>query len=85
MPGNAKRREERVKLVATAFSNLGVASIIAGFVSPVLTGKVHLPTAVGALLIGLLLHFVAQVILHYVVTTETPPNRREPQTTESEL
>ena len=65
----AKRREERTKLFASALSNIGVAFIVAGLVSPSITGRLNLSIALG--LIGF--HLVAQCILHYVVG-EPPPD-----------
>ena len=69
---DAKRQEERIKLFATALSNVGVATIVTGFISPLFSGGFHFSGAVGALILGMMLHFVAQTGLHYVV--ETPPS-----------
>ncbi len=63
----AKRREERTKLFASALSNIGVAFIVAGLVSPSITGRFHLSVAFGSVLIGFGFHLVAQCVLHYVV------------------
>ena len=82
---DAKRQEERVKLFATALSNVGVATIVAGFISPLFLGRVHISGAIGALLLGMLLHLLAQVVLHYVVETPTGMAPPEPFSTEAEL
>ena len=37
----AKRQEERVKLFATALSNLGVATVVTGLIAPVLAGRAN--------------------------------------------
>ena len=63
----AKRREERVKLAASAVSNVGVAFIVAGLVTPFITGRANLFTAVGSVLLGSGFHLVAQGILRYVI------------------
>ena len=68
----AKRREERVKLAASAFSNVGVAFVVAGLVGPFLTGRANPDTVVGSALLGFGFHLVAQRLLHYVVAD--PPN-----------
>ena len=60
-----KRREERVKLFATALSNAGVATIVTGFIAPLLIGKLH-PGGLGAVVAGLMLHVAAQRVMHYV-------------------
>jgi hypothetical protein len=62
----AKRQEERVKLAASALSNIGVAAIVSGAVAPLATGRFIGPIAFGGLLVGLGFHLVAQVFLHYV-------------------
>jgi hypothetical protein len=64
-----KRQEERVKLLASALSNLGVASIVAGLVGPALGGRLKGAIGGEAAIAGLLLHGVAQLLLHYVVVT----------------
>ncbi len=64
-----KRREERVKLLAAAVSNLGVAAIVAGFISPALGGKFKGAIGVEAFIAGFALHVVAQLLLRYVVRT----------------
>ena len=47
-------RNERIKLWATACSNLGVGCLIAGAVAPMVTGQIHvLPSVVAWTLIGL--------------------------------
>ena len=63
----AKRREERVKLAASAVSNVGVAFIVAGLVTPFITGRASLMTGAGSVLLGAGFHLVAQRILHYVL------------------
>ena len=63
----AKRREERVKLLATALSNLGVASIVTGVISPLTAAHVHVVVALAAFVGGIALHLIAQVVLHLVV------------------
>jgi hypothetical protein len=60
-----RRREERVKLFATAVSNVGVAAVASGFVAPLFTGRVQ-PAGLVAVIFGVALHLVAQRILHYV-------------------
>ena len=76
----AKRREERVKLFATALSNVGVATIVAGFISPLFSGRVRLAGAAGALLLGLALHMAAQLMLHYVVRVRAvQPSHSDPE------
>ena len=37
----SKRREERVKLFASALSNLGVAAIVAGLIGPLTAGRLN--------------------------------------------
>ena len=64
----AKRQEERVKLFASALSNVGVATIVSGAVAPMVTGRFNVVTAIGGFLFGLGLHLVAQVVLHYVMS-----------------
>ena len=82
---DAKRQEERVKSFATALSNVGVAAIVAGFISPFFGGRLHLAGAIGALILGMVLHFVAQIVLHYVVETPKPPALRDVAGPETEL
>ena len=53
MAADAKRQEERVKLFATALSNVGVASIISGVVAPLVLGRFNDGLAAGAFLLGL--------------------------------
>ena len=75
----AKRREERVKLVASALSTLGVAIIVTGVIAPVLAGHVR-PVATGlAFVLGLGLHVTAQVVLHLVVVEPTLETSDEPR------
>ena len=62
----AKRREERVKLFATAFSNLGVASVVTGVIAPLTTARVHVAVAVAAFAVGVTLHLLGQGVLHFV-------------------
>ena len=61
-----KRQEERVKLAASALSNIGVAAIVSGAVAPLATSRFNGPIALGGFLLGLGFHLVAQVLLHYV-------------------
>ena len=75
-----KRREERVKLLASAVSNLGVAAIVAGFIGPALGGRFKGAIGFEAFTAGFGLHVVAQLLPHYVV--RTPKTAAEP---ESEL
>ena len=73
----AKRREERVKLFATALSNVGVATVIAGFIAPAFSGRIQPVIAIPAFIAGFGLHLAAQGILHYVVVevrSIAPPN-----------
>ena len=62
----AKRREERVKLFATAVSTLGVASIVTGVIGPLVTSRAHGVAAVAAFAVGVTLHLVGQGVLHFV-------------------
>ena len=62
-----KRREERIKLFATAFSNLGVASVVTGVIAPLAAGRAQIAAAALGLVIGLALHVVGQGVLHFVV------------------
>lgn len=75
----AKRREERVKLLASALSNLGVAAIVAGFISPSFGGRLQGMVGVEAFVAGFSLHVVAQLLLHYVVGQATPQTTVEPE------
>lgn len=68
-PSGAKRREERLKLFATFLSNLGVAAIVTGFLSPLLLGRLGWAQAV-AVLVGVALHACGQLVLEWVVRTE---------------
>jgi hypothetical protein len=68
----AKRREERVKLFASAISNVGVATIVTGLIAPVLAGRAHALQDGAAFVAGLALHLIAQGVLHYVVQTPGP-------------
>ncbi len=67
MPSAAerKRREERVKLFATALSNVGVATVVTGFIVPLLTGRSGL-SGFGAVVLGFAFHLAAQRVLQYV-------------------
>ena len=69
----AKRREERVKLFASALSNLGVAAIVAGLIGPLTAGRLNPGVALGDILLGFGLHLAAQCVLHYVVRTKDFP------------
>ena len=62
----AKRREERVKLFATALSNLGVASVVTGVISPLTSAHVQVVVAAAAFVGGIGLHLAAQLVLHLV-------------------
>ena len=63
----AKRQEERVKLFATALSNLGIATVVTGFVGPLLSGRALVSTAAIAVVLGLAFHLAGQAVLHHVV------------------
>ena len=65
-----KRREERVKLLANATSNLGVAFIVGGAIGPALLGRANLAEVVLATFAGFGLHLGAQGLLHYVAPGE---------------
>ena len=67
MPAGAKRREERVKLAATALSNVGVAFVVTGIVAPLLLGRFSSWQVTTALAAGFAFHLVAQGLLEYVV------------------
>ena len=67
----AKRREERVKLFATALSNLGVASVVTGVISPLTSAHVHVVVALAAFVGGIGLHLTAQSVLHLVIRSDT--------------
>jgi hypothetical protein len=65
-------RNERLKLLATAFSNLAVATVVAAVIIPAvgtIYGATSAPTghwylwAVAWLLIGSMLHLLAQAVL----------------------
>jgi ABC-type xylose transport system permease subunit len=73
----AKRREERVKLFASAISNVGVATIVTGLIAPVLSGRAHAVQDVAAFVAGLALHLIAQGVLHYVVDAPRPDEAAE--------
>ena len=60
-----KRREERVKLAATGLSNVGVATIVTGFIAPLLTESLTVLGA-AAVIIGLAFHLAGQRLLLYV-------------------
>ena len=79
---DAKRQEERVKLFATALSNVGVATIVAGVVGPSVVGRFQPIAAVGCFLTGFALHLAAQGILHYVVASPKQPVAAEPEVVE---
>ncbi len=63
--GDRRRREERVKLAATALSNVGVATLVTGFIAPLVTGRLQIGGFV-AVLTGVVFHLAAQRLLHYV-------------------
>ncbi len=75
---DAKRQEERVKLVASALSYLGVAAIVAGLIGPLTTGRLDRLVALGDILLGFGLHLAAQCILHYVVDSPKATAKEEP-------
>ena len=81
-PVDAKRQEERVKLFATALSNVGVSIIVAGFIGPIFVGRFQPIVALAALVIGFSLHLAAQGVLHYVVASPKPIVRPEPEVEE---
>ena len=62
-----KRREERVKLAASALSNIGVAFIVAGWVGPSIAGRFSPLIPFSAALLGFGLHLAAQSVLQYGV------------------
>ena len=68
----AKRREERVKLFASALSNVGSAAIATGIIAPAVAQHLKPTVAIGATMLGFGAHLVAQCILHYVVAD--PPD-----------
>ena len=67
---DAKRREERVKLLATALANLGTASIVAGFVAPVFGGRLEPYSLWLGLVFGFGFHVGAQAMIHLVVVDD---------------
>ena len=79
---DAKRQEERVKLFASALSNVGVSIIVAGFIGPIFVGRFQPIVALAALVIGFSLHLAAQGVLHYVVASPKPIVRPEPEVEE---
>lgn len=70
-PAERKRREERVKLFATALSNVGVATIVTGFIAPLALGRLSL-LGFGAVVVGFILHIAAQRVMHYVADDARP-------------
>ena len=75
MPGaGAKRREERVKLAATALSNLGLASIVTGVIAPLLAGRAQLIGIVVSFIVGATLHLAAQIVLSSVANPRVEMN-----------
>ena len=68
--GSAERKpqEERVKLFASALSNVGVATIVAGFVGPSIAQHLNPAIAVGSVMFGFGAHLAAQCVLHYVAS-----------------
>ena len=70
----AKRREERVKLAASALSNVGVAFVVAGMVGPSITGRLNAYIGLGSVMIGFGFHLLAQCVLHYVVADAPRPD-----------
>ncbi len=67
-----KRQEERIKLFATAFSNLGVASLVTGVISPLVSAHAQVVVTVIAVAGGVVLHLIGQGVLHFVVPSEEP-------------
>lgn len=65
-----KRREERSKPFATFLSNLGLAVLVAGFVAPLVSGRVDPLVIPIAFVSAFALHLLAQAVLHYVVRDE---------------
>ena len=61
-----KRREERVKLGASALANLGTAFIVGGAIGPSLVGRAKATVLGVSVAIGFILHVAAQLLLHYV-------------------
>ena len=74
---DAKRQEERVKLVASALSNAGVAAIVSGAIAPMIIGRFNNWIALGGFMFGLGLHLAAQVVLHYVVADDVDETEGE--------
>lgn len=74
----AKRQEERVKLAATALSNLGLASIVTGVIAPLLAGRAQPVGVAVAFLIGATLHLAAQIVLSLVVANPRVEKTDEP-------
>lgn len=68
--GDPKRREERVKLVATYRNNLGVLTIGAGGIGPLFLGTVRPIWALFALIAGLALHGFGLAVLGLIVKDE---------------
>ncbi len=70
MPASAgrKRREERVKLGASALANLGSAFIVGGAVGPSLLGRLNPVALAVSLVVGVAFHAAGQGLLHYVAT-----------------
>ena len=62
-----KRQEERVKLFATALSNLGVATVVTGLIGPALAGRASVLGTMTVFVIGFVLHMAGQGVLHFVV------------------
>lgn len=60
-----RRREERVKLASTGLSNVGVATIVTGFIAPLVTGRLQL-VGIVAVAAGFAFHLAAQLLMHYV-------------------
>jgi hypothetical protein len=71
-----KRREERVKLLASALSNLGSAFVVAGAVGPLVIVRLDLGVVAASLLSGLAFHLAARGVLHYVAQDPDPAQER---------
>ncbi len=61
-----KLREERVKLLASAVSNVGTAFVIYGLVSPLVTGHPNALAIVLSFAAAAAFHLSAQFILRYI-------------------
>ena len=74
----AKRREERVKLAATARSNLGVAIFVTGVIAPILAARAQPIGIAIAFMIGVALHLTAQIVLSLAVANPRLEKADEP-------